>query len=118
MEDAAEVKRVQPARNRGGTWVPMGAEEYLIPPLAFGSIKYIQSNMATLQGIKDLPNEKQMDVVAEVVLLALQRNYPDMTLEQVRDNLDLGNFSRVFEAVLGSAGYRKSQPGEVQATSR
>jgi len=112
MNDQVEVTRIQPARNKGGTWVAMGTEEYLIPPLAFGSIKHVQKQMPKLQGMTGMPNEEQMTVVAEVVLLALKRNYPDMTLEQVLDGLDLGNFGRVFEAVLGSAGYKKAQSGE------
>ena len=36
-----ESKKVPPARNRGGEWVPIGDEFYRIPPLAFRHVQPI-----------------------------------------------------------------------------
>jgi hypothetical protein len=119
MTDTAEdtIVRIPPSKNKGGEWVQMGMEEYRIPPLGFAAIKDMQANLEILQGMKDAgaPNDDQMKVVAEVVHAAMRRNYPDMTSEQVLDMLDLGNFRKVFEAVLGMSGYRKAASGEALA---
>ena len=116
MTNTAEdtIVRILPSKNKGGEWVQMGMEEYRIPPLGFAAIKDMQANLEILQGMKDAgaPNDDQMKVVAEVVHAAMRRNYPDMTAEQVLDMLDLGNFRKVFEAVLGMSGYRKAASGE------
>jgi len=112
MSEQEKATRIQPTGNRGGVWVTMGAEEYRIPPLGFGALKELQSRMSSIQGMTGLPNEEQMSVVAEIVVLAMKRNYPDITLEEVLDKLDLGNFRAVFDAVLASSGYRRAESGE------
>jgi len=112
MTEQEKATRIQPVNNKGGVWVVMGAEEYRIPPLGFGALKGLQSRMSAIQGMTGLPNEDQMGVVAEIVVLAMQRNYPSITLEEVLDKLDLGNFRAVFDAVLATSGYRRAESGE------
>jgi hypothetical protein len=114
MTDTAEdtITRIAPTKNKGGEWVQLGLEEYRIPPLGFAAIKDMQANLEVLQGMTGAPTGDQMKVVAEVVHAAMRRNYPDITPEQVLDMLDLGNFQRVFGAVLGMSGYRKAALGE------
>lgn len=113
-----EVKRIPPASNRGGVWVQMGLEEYRIPPLGFGALKDIGERMKILQGIKDIPNADQLACVAEIVQLAMKRNYPDITVDNILDMLDMGNFHEVLGAVLATAGYRRAAEGEAQTTSQ
>jgi len=112
------VLRIQPENSKGGVWVAMGLEEYRIPPLGFGAIRELQDRLSALQGMTSMPSESQMAVVSEIVLMAMKRNYPSITLEEVMDKLDLGNFQAVFNAVLGQSGYREAAPGEAPTTSR
>ena len=112
------IVRIQPVKNKGGVWVQMGMEEYRIPPLGFGAIQELQERLGSLRGMTDMPTEDQMKTVAEIVQMAMKRNYPDITVEDVFDKLDLGNFRPVFEAVLSMNGYRSAKPGEAQTTSR
>lgn len=120
MTEAAEdkVARIQPTNNRGGMWVRMGMEEYRIPPLGFGAIQELQSRLGALQGMTAMPTPEQVAIVAEVVQMAMRRNYPDITVEKVADMIDLGNFREVFEAVLNMSGYKKADPasGERETT--
>lgn len=118
MEAQEKAIRIQPTGNKGGTWVVMGAEEYRIPPLGFGAIRELQDRMSAIQGMTELPSAEQMSIVAEIVLLSMRRNYPSITLEEIVDKLDLGNFRQVFEAVLATSGYRRAESGEAQAISR
>ncbi|HEY6020565.1 MAG TPA: hypothetical protein VIY48_11950 [Candidatus Paceibacterota bacterium] len=120
MENAAEdqVTRIPPVNKRGGKWVRMGMEEYRIPPLGFGAIQELQSRLGALQGMTAAPTPEQVKIVAEIVHMALQRNYPDIKAEQVAEMLDLGNFREVFGAVLSMSGYSEGKPsGEQPATS-
>lgn len=112
MEDQDKVVRIPPTENRGGAWVQMGMEEYRIPPLGFGAIKELPDKLSALKGMGAVPTGEQMDVVAEIVQMAMKRNYPDITVGEVFDKLDLGNFSIVFNAVLSMNGYRSAKPGE------
>lgn len=106
------VVRVPPVNNRGGEWVKMGMEEYRIPPLGFGAIKELQERIGKLQGMTGMPTDEQMRVVAEVVQMAMRRNYPEITVDEIFDKLDLGNFRDVFNAVLSMNGYRSAKQGE------
>lgn len=112
------VTRVPPVKNRGGVWVRLGMEEYRIPPLGFGAIQELQQRIDVLQGMTGVPNKEQLGMITEVIQMAMQRNYPDITLDEVRDKLDMGNFSAVLDAVLNLSGYKRGAPGEAEPASR
>ena len=108
-----EVKRVPPEKTRGGVWVRFGLEEYRVPPLAFGVLQELAQHVDVLQSMDPShPTQEQMGIVFWLVHKALQRNYPDMTLEQVQEMLDLENCTAVLEATLSAAGFRRVAPGE------
>ena len=122
MEDGPEgdaVVRVPVEKNRGGTWVRLGDEEYRIPALGFGAIQELQDDVAGLAKMGARPTPKQMAAVGLIVHAAMRRNYPSMTLETVGDMLDLGNYQQVLAAVLAIAGFEKAGagPGEAAASS-
>lgn len=102
-----EVKRVEPQKNRGGEWVRLGDELYRIPPLAFRSVVELQDDVAGLREMGARPSPEQMNVVARIVHSAMARNYPALTIEEVLDMLDLGNYQEVLSAVLRVAGFKK-----------
>lgn len=53
---------------------------------------------------------------ADLIFMALQRNYPDIEKSEVEDALDLGNVVRLWLQVLGVSGMDgKSSTGEEQA---
>lgn len=117
MNQQASVNRIQPAKNKGGIWVVLGGDEYQIPPLNFGAIQALQDKMAVIQGMSGVPTPDQMRAVSEVVQMAMRRNYPDITADDIVEMLDLGNFRMVFDALLGQSGYTKGSAGELPATS-
>lgn len=117
MNQQNEVNRIPPVKNKGGVWVVLGGDEYQIPPLNFGAIQALQDKMKVIQGMSGVPTMEQMRVVAEVVQMAMKRNYPDITVDEIVEMLDLGNFMKVFDALLGQSGYTKSNVGELPATS-
>jgi hypothetical protein len=117
MNQQSEVNQIQPMKSKGGVWVVLAGNSYQIPPLNFCAIQALQDKMAVIQGMSGVPTPEQMRVVAEVVQMAMRRNYPEITTDEIVDMLDLGNFRTVFDALLGMSGYTKGGAGELSATS-
>ena len=83
-------------------------EELVIPPLSLGALEIVQEDLSAFDGTM---NGKSVGVVLLAVHLALQRNYPDMTADRVKNELlDLSNMGDVMQAVMDIGGLlRKAQ---------
>lgn len=83
-------------------------EELIIPPLSLGSLEIVQGDLSTFDGTV---SRKSVGAVVLAVHLALLRNYPDMTVERVKnDLLDISNMGAVMQAVMDIGGLlRKAQ---------
>jgi queuine/archaeosine tRNA-ribosyltransferase len=92
-----------------GTVVSLGGTDYTVPPLSFKQLRKMLGKINLIGGIGGVPTDEQMNAIVEVVHSALARNYPDLTTDQVDDMLDLGNASRVVQAIMGVSGL---EPGE------
>lgn len=83
-------------------------EKMVIPPLSLGSLEVVQEDLSSFDGSM---NSKSVGAVVHAVHLALQRNYPDMTADRVKNELlDLSNMGEVMQAVMDVGGLlRKAQ---------
>jgi len=89
-----------------GIAVKIADKEYIIPPLNFaGTRKYIAA-AKKLPGITD--PEEQMSLMAEMVWLALRRNYPQMSIDDVEDIVDFTNVQTIMDAIVEASGLKKS----------
>ena len=85
----------------------LGGVTYIIAPLPLGALEQLQAQGVALEG--NINDPKQVTTVIDMAYIALRRNYPDMTREQVGELIDLGNMGEVFEAVMDVSGaLRKS----------
>ncbi|HWK45129.1 MAG TPA: hypothetical protein VNT30_10425 [Stellaceae bacterium] len=89
-----------------GAILRMGGRDWTIPPLTFGQIKRLRPLLeaipATASGVL---TGDQLDAIVAIVHAALGRNYPDVTFDQVGDDLlDLGNMAAVVNAVMTGSG--------------
>ena len=91
-----------------GVVVKMAGEDYVIPPLSFKQLKMLQDDMKQLNTATAASSSDQQGVVLRIVLAALQRNYPDMTLEKLEDILDLGNIHEITQAIIGVNQLKKA----------
>lgn len=95
-----------------GIKLTIGDEEYVVPALTLGQLR----NEGMLDKMKQHDAKladaetyfDALDIRAEIILAALQRNYPDVTLDKLRDQLDLGNVSDIWNAVMGASGMIKT----------
>ena len=102
-----------------GVEVAMGGQDWLVPPLTLGQLRRLMPKVRQLTEIGASMGEPQIGVLVEIVAAALQRNYPDLTIETVENLLDLGNAGAVLNAVLTGSGLkpRGGPPGEAVAVA-
>jgi hypothetical protein len=96
-----------------GTTVRMGGVDYVVAPLNFRQVRALQSKITTLGQIAGVVSDEQMSAIIEITKAALSRNYPEITVEQVEDMIDLGNAGKVIGAIMGVSGLEK-KAGETQ----
>jgi hypothetical protein len=89
-----------------GVEVAMGGQNWLIPPLTLGQLRRLMPKVRQLTEIGASMGEPQIGVLVEIVAAALQRNYPEMTMDTVENLLDLGNAGAVLNAVLTGSGLK------------
>ena len=91
-----------------GVTVAMGGQDWIVPPLTLGQLRRLMPKVRQLTEIAASMGEPQIAVLVDIVTAALQRNYPEMTADQVENFLDLGNASAVLNAVLTGSGLKPS----------
>ncbi len=97
-----------------GMTLKIGGAEYIIPPLNFRQLKKLYPVIEQMQKT-DNPMD-QMQAVVTIAQAALSRNYPEMTIEQVEEMIDLNNIRQVIEAIMGISGFLRGEAvrGSVQ----
>lgn len=79
----------------------------IVPPLNLASIQLLQDRLATFKGGMDAAS---IDLVVDATMMALARNYPDLTRERViTDLIDLGNMEDVMAAVMDVSGLKRKE---------
>jgi len=93
-----------------GAALNLGGIDFIAAPLNLDSV---QAAMALLDRLKGVDKtEDALRGAAEVILLSLQRNNPDLTLDQLMPLIDLGNWEGALSAVCGASGIMFAKPGE------
>jgi hypothetical protein len=91
-----------------GVPIRMGGKDFTVPPLNFKLVRSLRAKLVEISFIKSTPTDAQIDIIVDVVLSALKRNYPDMKAADLDDLLDLGNTSQVLRAIMGAAGFEEN----------
>lgn len=92
-----------------GTIVSIGGTDYTVPPLNFSRAKKVLPLLLAMNASGDALDEAKLDAGTQLVHLALTRNYPELTIEQVEDMLDMRNFPLIVAAVMGASGIEKGE---------
>lgn len=79
---------------------------YLVPPLTLGKLQALQGRLLALDRLEAMSMET-VSTVVEVTYLALVRNYPAITREEVAELIDVGNMGDVFAAVIDVCGMKR-----------
>jgi hypothetical protein len=99
-----------------GIDIDLEGKVYTVPPLNLGALEKLQDRLLAFTGGID---KDSVATVLDAAYLALRRNYPEMTREDVAGMIDVANMEAVMLAVMDVSGLRRksleserSQPGE------
>ena len=85
-----------------GAPVRFGNRIYILPPLNLNETQQVVEKSETM---KDMSQDQLFAFMADVVHQSVQKNYPDVTLNQVKTEfLNSWNFRDVYELVLNKSG--------------
>ena len=87
-----------------GISLELGGKAYVVPPLNLGALEQFQDRLEKFSGGIDPESVK---TVIDVTHAALQRNYPDITRNDIAELIDVGNMSEVMQAVMDVSGLRR-----------
>lgn len=93
-----------------GEAIKIRGKEYIVPGLSLGQIERMADKIQSITESGDKLSKEMMATISEISHAALSRNYPDMTLIEVKDMLDMRNMKMVLEAVMGASGF-VNRPG-------
>lgn len=97
-----------------GKKMTLGEREFVVPALSLGQLR--NGGVELLRQHDETSAKGQgfdaMELRGKLIHLALQRNYPDLTEEDVFGLLDMANTGEVWQTVLGLSGFTS---GEVSA---
>lgn len=88
-----------------GESINAGDRTLIVPPL---SLRQVQQFLVPLQQLREMPSltaPENIDTMLDVATAAIQRNYPDMTRDQVAEVLDLKNIGPTFRAIMGRVAF-------------
>jgi len=89
-----------------GTTLKIGDKDYVVPALTIKQIRTLKSDIQELRQLKDAVNieDEKLDKMISVIYAAISRNYPDITREELENNLDMNNIQDVILIILGASG--------------
>ena len=84
---------------------PFSDRVLVIPPLSLGAAEKLKDRLSALD--EGTISPEYIGTVIDSVYAALQRNYPDMTREEVADMIDLENMQEVMTCALDVGGLKR-----------
>ena len=97
-----------------GELVKLGEREFIVPSLSVTQARKLWPAILDLNrgvSLEDFPTK--LDQALPIILAALTRNYPEVTLEQLGEWVDVRNFPKLMKIVAGQSGM-SLKPGEDQ----
>lgn len=89
-----------------GKEITLGGRKFIAPPAPFACIRKYNDVFSGKQ-------TANLTDMADIVYVALKRNYPDLTQEEFDEKyLDIGNLREAFAAVMLTSGGQESASGE------
>jgi len=99
-----------------GVRVELDGRPHILPPMSLGALQRYQDRISAFKGGMD---KESIGLVVSLAHASIVRNYPEATLDEVGDLIDLGNMLEVFEAVMDVSGtVRKAQETAASAEAQ
>lgn len=82
----------------------LGGKVWTIPPLNLAALEGLEARLQSFTGGLDAAS---ISLVLDAAYLALRRNYPDLTRDEVAEFIDVANMEAVMEAVMDVSGLKR-----------
>lgn len=90
-----------------GLSIKVGERTLLVPPLSFNQLEAHKEDLEAIDEVEKNPADALKNGAFRRMLVlmhaAVSRNYPEMSLEDVGDLVDLANFKQFVQAVTGAS---------------
>ncbi len=100
-----------------GRQINMGGLLLTFAPLSLDQVQALEPVVAKMGPQEGKTLAATIEDALPILLASLQRNYPDLTIEQLRPLVDVGNFGEATSAVIDISGYGRTLPGETLPAS-
>jgi len=99
-----------------GVPLKLGGTDYILPPL---NLAALEKYWPVIESWGEPPASlvQRLSEAAELLHAALLRNYPELTLAEVKEGLDLASFPAILPQLLEVSGLTRRPPGEPPAGS-
>ncbi|HLQ13100.1 MAG TPA: hypothetical protein VK130_07625 [Steroidobacteraceae bacterium] len=87
-----------------GVPVRLGGRVWLVPAINFKRLRRLLPKLLQFSSRTNELTEAALDDAIEVVHLVLTQNYPDLTLEQVEEMMNLRILHELLPIIMGAAG--------------
>ena len=101
-----------------GAEVDLGGTVYTVPPLALKDLRRYAPQLKALKtDDSGVPTDiSDLDLILDLSLAALRRNYPELAKADLEEIVDLGNFAALSLAVFGQSGLMRA-PGDPEGNA-
>ncbi len=89
-----------------GTEITLGDKQYTVAPMNFSTLIKVAPMLKSFAalGNKIAPSEDDFRNMVTVLLLAIQRNHPETTFDEIAEALDMNNIGTIMVKVMGASG--------------
>lgn len=96
-----------------GEEVVIRGKTYIVPGLSFGQLEQHEKLLTRMSSMKNKSalTPQIMNDIATVIHLSLSRNYPEMSIKEVKDIVDTRNAARLVQTVMGVSGLEQQPDG-------
>lgn len=95
-----------------GVTFNLGGIDFVLAPLNLMQVEAMEPVIAEFKNAADMQSVSK--IAQQLVLASLSRNYPDITEDDVKQLLDIGQMNAAIAAVLGVSGYKTATTGETK----
>ena len=89
-----------------GEPIKLGRETYIVCGLSFAQAEKLAPIIDRMSKVKkDVLTPSIINDLMIIIHSAVSRNYPKMTLERLKELIDIKNAQKVFFAVMGASGF-------------
>lgn len=94
-----------------GVPINLGGHMFVLAPLGLRAARELEARAKEAGA----DQEKLFALGIDTILVSLHRNYPDITIEELNELVDVANIVEAQEAITGTSGMKRVMPGELPA---